>query len=401
MIVPICRRVGRVAFPTLLILAATADASPNSKPASELLAKSESTPIASVRLKDLAHVEGVRDNPLVGYGLVVGLAGTGDTARSGPTVQSIANTLTRFGVRVFSDQISSRNVASVVITGTLPAFANSGEKIDINIASMGDARSLLGGTLMLAPLKGPDDQIYALAQGPLSVGGFRYDAFGNVVQKNHPTVGQIPGGATLETTVTTKIVSSAGSLYLLLDSPDYTTAARAADAVNARLAPIDNGRIIRAQAVDASRVAIRLTEDERGRLVDMVRTIENAEIVPDQVARVVVNERTGTVVSGGDVRLGQVVINHGELKVNIATDFLVSQPLVIGRSGPGIHTAVVPDANITVDETEKPVVSLQSGASVDELVSALNKIKVPPRDTISILQAIKRAGSLRAELVIQ
>lgn len=354
-----------------------------------------------VRLKELGHIDGVRENALTGYGLVVGLAGTGDTARSGPTVQSIANTLTRFGVRITPDQVTARNIAAVVISGTLPAFANSGEKIDVNVASIGDARSLVGGTLMLAPLRGADDQIYALAQGPLSVGGFRYDAFGNVVQKNHPTVGQIPGGAILETTVATRIVTPSGNLFVLLDDPDYTTAERAAEAINARLPPIENGQVIRAQAVDASRIAVRLTDEERVHAVAMVQAIESVSITPDQVARVVMNERTGTVVSGGDVRLGEVTVSHGELKVSITTDYLVSQPVVLGRSSRGVRTAVVPEADIDVSETDKPVLSLPAGTKVADLVFALNKIKVPPRDTISILQAMKRAGSLHAELVIQ
>ncbi|MCK9192574.1 MAG: flagellar basal body P-ring protein FlgI [Nevskia sp.] len=355
----------------------------------------------NIRLKDLGHIEGVRDNALVGYGLVVGLAGTGDTARSGPTIQSIANTLTRLGVRIAPDQVTSRNVAAVLITSTLPPFANVGEKVDINVASIGDARSLLGGTLMLAPLKGADEKTYALAQGPVSVGGFRYDAFGNVVQKNHPTVGQIPAGATIEVGVATSIVSPAGSLYFLLQSPDYTTAARAAEAINARLPPLDDAEIARARAVDASRIAIRLTDDERAKLVEMVQIVENTNIVPDQVARIVVNERTGTVVSGGDVRMGEVSVTHGDIKVTVSTDFLVSQPLVIGRTGPGLRTTVVPDADISVKENQNPVVRLAAGAPVTDLVEALNKIKVPPRDIISILQAIRRAGSLHAELIIQ
>jgi flagellar P-ring protein precursor FlgI len=257
---------------------------------------------------------------------------------------------------------------------------------------------------MLAPLRGPDDKIYALAQGPISVGGFRYDAFGNVVQKNHPTVGQIPGGATLEESVHTPIVSPDGNLYVVLEDPDYTTAARVAETINAGLPGVtdhDGHTVARAQAVDASRILVHLTSDEQSNLVGVVEKIETATVVPDQVARVVINERTGTVVSGGDVRIGDVTITHGELKVTVATDFLVSQPLVIGRAGGGIRTAVVPDADIKVSEEDKPVVNLPSGTSVADLVFALNKIKVSPRDIISILQGIKRAGSLRADLIIQ
>ena len=354
-----------------------------------------------VRLKDLAHIEGARDNALVGYGLVVGLAGTGDSSRSGPTLQSIANTLTRFGLRVTSDEISSRNIAAVIITATLPPFINPGDKIDINVASIGDARSLLGGTLMLAPLKGADEQVYVLAQGPLSVGGFRYDAFGNVVQKNHPTVGQVPGGGVVEAAVSSHVISPSGNLFLLLDNPDYTTAARAADAINARLPPIQGGQVVRAQAVDAARIAVRLTEDERFHLVNMIETVENTAIQPDLAARVVVNERTGTVVSGGDVRLSSVTVSYGELKVSVAVDYLNSSPLLLRGGTHGLRGGVIPEADLSVDEVAKPAVTMPEGARVSDLVEALNKIKVSPRDTISILEAIKRAGSLHAELIIQ
>jgi flagellar P-ring protein precursor FlgI len=356
---------------------------------------------APVRLKELAHIDGVRDNALVGYGLVVGLAGTGDTDRGGATMQSIANALIRFGVRVTPDEITSRNVAAVIVTTTLPPFANAGDKLDVNVASMGDARSLVGGTLMLAPLRGADDKVYALAQGPLSVGGFRYDAFGNVVQKNHPTVGQVPGGATIEATVATSVVSTAGNLYVVLSDPDYTTAGRVADAINSRLPPLDDGGETRARAVDAGRIVVHLTPSERADLVHVIGRIEDSQISPDQTARVVVNERTGTVVSGGDVRLGAVTVTHGELKVTVSTDYLVSQPIVIGDAGSSVRTAIVPQADLKVDEGTKAAVSLPAGTSVSDLVFALNKIKVSPRDMISILEAIKRAGSLRAELIIQ
>jgi flagellar P-ring protein precursor FlgI len=254
---------------------------------------------------------------------------------------------------------------------------------------------------MMAPLHGPDDKVYALAQGPLSVGGFRYDAFGNVVQKNHPTVGQVPGGATLEQGLYVSFVSPAGNLFIVLDEPDFTTAKRAADALNARLPPMGDRDIVRAQAVDASRILVHVSPAERTDLVSMISQIENATLTPDEVARVVINERTGTVVSGGDVRIGEITVTHGELRVTVASDYLVSQPQVIGRASAGIRTAVVPDADIKVTEGEGPVVSLASGASISELVLALNKVKVSPRDMISVLQAIKRAGSLRAELVIQ
>ncbi len=352
------------------------------------------------KVRDIARVQGVRDNPLVGYGIVAGLAGTGDSARSIATLQSISNALARFGVRVTPDQINSRNVAAVILSATLPPFATSGDKLDVNVASLGDARSLTGGTLMLAALKGPDDVVYALAQGPLSVGGFRYDAYGNLLEKNHPTVGQIPGGAIIEADVPTSIVSKAGSIYVVLDSPNYVTAQRITEALEAKLPPMPDARIERVQAVDAGRVAVRLTPEDQAQLVSFMARIEDAQVVPDEEARIVVNERTGTVVSGGDVRLGQVSIAQGDLKVDISTDYALAQPLGIGRAG-NRPSGLFPTTQISADETTNAAVSLPSGTSVADLVAALNRLKVAPRDTISILQAIKRAGALNAQLIIQ
>lgn len=367
-----------------------------------LVARAEVTPPGqSVKLRDLAHVQGVRDNALVGYGIVVGLAGTGDSSRSAATLQSTSNALARFGVRVTPDQISARNVAAVVLTATLTPFVGSGDKLDVNVASMGDARSLTGGTLMMAPLKGADDKIYAIAQGPLSVGGFRYDSYGNLIEKNHPTVGQVPGGATIESDVMTSIVSSAGSVYVVLDTPSYVTADRVASALSQALPPYPDTRVQRVQAIDAGRIVVRLTPQDQARLVSVVATIEATPVVPDDTSRIVVNERTGTVVSGGDVRLGQVSVAQGDLKVDIRTDYLASQPQVIGHPGPGIRSYLYPETQISIDETQSAEVALPAGTSVSELVSALNRLKVAPRDVISILQAIKRAGSLHAQLIIQ
>lgn len=382
----------RVLFLTLIFLAVAQVAS----------ASSAGTPVQlAVKIRDIAHVQGVRDNPLVGYGIVAGLAGTGDSTRSSATLQSISNTLARFGVRVTPDQISSRNVAAVIITATLPPFASSGDKLDVNVASLGDARSLTGGTLMLAALNGPDDKTYALAQGPLSVGGFRFDAFGNLLEKNHPTVGQIPGGAVIEADVATSVVSKAGTVFVVLDSPNYVNADRIAAALSRILPAMPDARVSRVQAVDAGRIAVRLTPEDQAQLVSVLAQIEGTSVIPDEESRIVVNERTGTIVSGGDVRLGQVSIAQGDLKVDITTDYSASQPIVIGRAGPGVRSLVVPDTQIKVDESASASVSLPTGTSVADLVAALNRLKVAPRDTISILQAIKRAGSLHAQLVIQ
>lgn len=350
-----------------------------------------------VRLKDLGRIDGVRDNMIVGYGIVSGLAGTGDSARSQATLQSIANALRSFGVYLSPAQLSSRNVAGVIVTSTLPAHARSGDKIDINVSSVGDARSLLGGTLLMTPLYGPDRRLYALAQGSVLIGGFKYDLNGNVVQRNHPTSGVVPEGATIEVTLATKIQKEEGRIALLLFDPDYTTASRVAAAVNASF-----GLAI-ATAEDAGRVAIRIPTPGGGAVVDFVARLENVVVEPDQRARVVVNERTGTVVSGGDVRISTVTVTHSNLRVSIVTDFLVSQPDggVLIEPSRNIRTEVVPQTRIDAQEDTLNMVSLPAGTRVAELVSALNTIRVSTRDVITILQSMKRAGALHAELVIQ
>jgi len=353
---------------------------------------------AAVRIKDLGRVDGIRDNMIVGYGIVTGLAGTGDSTRSQMTLQSVTNALREFGVSVTPSQVNSRNVAAVIVTSTLPPYARSGDKIDVNVSSVGDARSLLGGTLLMTPLYGPDRKVYALAQGPISVGGFKYELNGNVVQRNHPTAGMISEGATIEASVPTKIVRDDGLIALLLFDPDHTTASRVATAINA-----DFGRDI-ARALDAGRIAIRPPEPDTDRLVDFVARLENVAIEPDQRARVVVNERTGTVVSGGDVRISSVTVSHGNLRVAIVTDYAVSQPGgggVLIDPGRNVRTETVPQTRIDVQEDTLASVSLPAGTRVAELVAALSRIKTSTRDVISILQSIKRAGALHAELIIQ
>lgn len=349
-----------------------------------------------IRIKDLGRIDGVRDNMIVGYGIVSGLAGTGDSSRSQVTLQSIANALQDFGISLTTSQLNSRNVAGVIVTATLPAHGRSGDKIDVNVSSVGDARSLLGGTLLMMPLYGPDRRVYALAQGPLSIGGFKYDLNGNVVQRNHPTSGVIPEGATIEVTVASKIVKDDGAIALLLFDPDYTTASRIASAVNATF----GGNIARAE--DAGRVSVQAPARETERLVDFVARLEGVLVEPDQRARVVVNERTGTVVSGGDVRISTVTVTHGNLRVSIVSDYLVSQPNgVLVEPSRSIRTEVVPQTRINVQEDAMNTVSLPAGTRVSELVFALNRIKASTRDVITVLQSVKRAGALHAELIIQ
>jgi flagellar P-ring protein precursor FlgI len=351
-----------------------------------------------VRVKDLGRFDGVRDNMLVGYGIVTGLAGTGDTSRSQATLQSVVNALRDFGVAVTPSQLSSRNVAGVMVTATLPPFARSGDKLDVTVSSLGDARSLNGGTLLMMPMYGPDKRVYALAQGPLVVGGYQYDLNGNMVQRNHPTAGVITEGATIEKTVSTQIVKD-GVIDMLLFDPDYTTASRVAEALNRNLGGNN------ARAVDPSRVRIDVPADQQAAVVGFIAKLENITVEPDQRARVVVNERTGTVVAGGDVRISKVTVTHGSLRVRIETDYLVSQPgaggvLVEPRSS-SIRTEVVPRTRIDVKEDGMNVVSLPGGTRVSELVDALNRIKTNTRDMITVLQSIKRAGALHAELIVQ
>lgn len=348
------------------------------------------------RLKDLGRIEGWRDNQLVGYGLVTGLAGTGDSLRNKTTRQSLANLLTQFDLSITSDQVQSRNVAAVMVTATLPAVANVGDKVDIAVTSIGDARSLLGGILLMTPLKAADGKIYALAQGALSIGGYKYDLNGNVVQKNHPTVGSVPNGANIEVEVDANVLHDNHKLRYILAEPDYTTANRVAEAVNQQFGQNT------ATALDGSKIEITLPDTYRpNRLVAFLTKLESLTIEPDKRAVVVVNERTGVVVAGGDVRISKVTITHGDLKVSIVTDNLVSQPIFVRQTGADVRTEVVPQTRIGVREDSLESIQTQSSNTVSDLVLALGKMKVSPRDVISILQGIKAAGALRAELIIQ
>lgn len=347
-----------------------------------------------VRIKDLCRVDGWRDNAVVGYGIVTGLAGSGDSPRSKATSQSIANMLSQFNINLTSDQVISRNVAAVMLTATIPPFAREGDKLDIIATSIGDARSLVGGTLLLAPLKGPDGRIYVLAQGPVSVGGYKYDINGNVVQKNHPTVGSIPSGGNIEVGVSTDVLEE-DHIRLVLSQPDYTTANRIAGAINRHF-----GSKI-ARAGNASFVKIHVDESRQDNLVDFLTTIEGLVVEPDNHARVVINERNGTVIAGGEVRISNVSITHGDMKVSISTENLVSQPLQVSHTGARVQTVVAPKSRIEVQEEKGEAILATGNNSVADLVRMLLKVKTSTRDIISILQGIKAAGALHAELIIQ
>lgn len=349
----------------------------------------------TVRLKDIGKFAGWRENALVGYGLVTGLASSGDSANNKATRQSIANMLAQFDVAVQPDDIISRNTAAVMISAKLPPVAREGDTLDVTVTSIGDARSLAGGNLLIAPLKGPNGKVYALAQGALFVGGYKYDLNGNVAQKNHPTVGSIPAGATVEVGVQAKILQSDNTLLFTLTDADFTTASRIAAAINAAF-----GQSL-SKAQDAEGIAIRVPEENREHLVDFVTRIERLDVEPDKRARVVVDERTGTVVSGGDVRIARVVISHGDLKLSIVTDNSVSQPIFVRQTGAEVRTEVVSNSRIKVAEKDETGYVSASNNTVADLIQALTRIKTSTRDIISILRAAKAAGALHAELVIQ
>jgi flagellar P-ring protein precursor FlgI len=264
----------------------------------------------------------------------------------------------------------------------------------VTVTSVGDARSLVGGSLMLMPLKAANGRIYALAQGPLSVGGYRYDANGNVVQKNHPTVGSIPGGATVEVGVTAQMVSADNRMTFVLNEPDYTTADRVAEAINRQFG------VALASARDASGIDLLVPEGQRQRLVAFVSRLESVSVEPDRRAKVVINERTGTVVSGGDVQISKVAISHGDLKLSIRNEVTASQPGFIGVAGDGVRTALVTNTRVDVEERQAPGF-VTGSTTVADLVQSLVSLKTNTRDIISILRAVKAAGALHAELIVQ
>ena len=348
-----------------------------------------------IRIKDIGKMSGWRENALSGYGLVTGLAGTGDSPRNKATRQSIANMLARFDLTVAADDVQSRNAAAVMVTASLSPFARAGDTLDVTVTSLGDARSLVGGTLMLAPLKGPDGKIYALAQGALSVGGYKYDMNGNVIQKNHPTVASIPAGGTVEVGLLADMFSGKDKVTFVLAEPDYTTASRVASAINQRL-----GKEL-ALAQDAGGVDVQVPDGRRTRLADFITELENVMVEPDRRARVVINERTGTIVSGGDVKISKVAVSHGDIKVSITTDNSVSQPLLVRQTGAGVQTVAVSNSRVAVEEKNETGFVAAETTSVADLVRLLTRVKTNTRDIISILRAVKAAGALHAELIIQ
>jgi flagellar P-ring protein FlgI len=342
----------------------------------------------SVRIKDIATVEGVRANQLVGYGLVIGLAGTGDSQQTKFTTQSLSNLLETYGISVPADKMKLKNVAAVMVTATLPAFARSGSTLDVLVSSLGDSTSLQGGTLLQTPVKAANGLVYAVAQGPLSIGGFSASTGGAASSKNHSTVGKIPGGAIVERETATELASD-GHLSIALSRNDFTTAVRTARAIDAQFGAGT------AQAVDARTVSVSLPAGVTNP-VSFISQIESVEVTCDSAAKVVVNERTGTVIIGGKVRISQVAVSHGSLTVEVNSEPQVSQPAPLSSG----KTEVVANTTLTVKEQPASLVAINAGATVEELVKALNALRVTPRDLIAILQAIKDAGALQADMEI-
>jgi flagellar P-ring protein precursor FlgI len=347
------------------------------------------------RIKDIARVQANRAHALVGYGIVTGLAGTGDSQGNRATRQTLANLLAQFNLTLPPEAITSRNVAVVLVSANLPNFVRPGAAIDVTVTSMGDARSLVGGNLLLTPLKAPNDRTYVLAQGPLTVGGYRYEANGTLGQKNHPTVATVPGGGIVEVAPPAPDLAQAGTFAVSLLEPDYTNAARIADAINAALGAGT------ALARDPDAVDVRIPDAYRSRFVDLMRTIESLEISPDFRARVVVNERTGTVVSGANVRIAQAAISHGDLRISIVTDNSVSQPSLLIDPGVSIRTQAVANSRIDLQEQGGTTLVTQAGGTIADLVEALARLRISGRDVVSVLKALKAAGALHAELVVQ
>jgi flagellar P-ring protein FlgI len=346
-----------------------------------------------VLIRDVASVEGVRDNSLVGYGLVVGLRGTGDKQQTYFTVQTLASILARMGVQipaaVLQSTVQVKNVAAVFVTATLPPFAPPGLHLDVAVSSVGDARSLEGGLLLLTPLYAADGQVYAAAQGPVVVGGYAAGSSTNSKTVNHPTVGRIPSGGLIERDSSLDL-TKLPHLALLLNDADFSTAVQVAAVINHELSEPA------ATAVDSRRVEIRISDAPPTAVPALLARIENLQVEVRRRAKVVVNERTGTVVLGKDVRLGAVSILHGNFSIEVTTVLAVSQPNPLA----GGHTEVVPETKVSASEAPARNIELSEGASVEQLVTRLQAIGATARDVVSILQAIKAAGALEAELEV-
>jgi len=364
----------------------------------------------AARIKDIAGIGGVRENQLIGYGLVVGLMGTGDDPKNGFTRETIANMLRRQGMNMTGRDPKPKNIAAVMLTAQLPPFTKTGARIDVTVSSIGDATSLQGGTLLMTPLRAADGEVYAVAQGPLIIGGFSAGGANASMTKNHTNVGIIANGALVEREVKYALGQDK-NFRINLFQPDFTTAKRLADAVTGKFQGLE------AKAIDSSTVLVGMAPTFKGNLVEKISELENIDVSVDTVAIVVMNEKTGTVVMGENVRISTVAVAHGNLSIQIKEDLKVSQPLpfapkppdgskpAISRKdgtivAPGGQTVVTKDTTVTAAEEKKQLMVVPRGVTIQDVVTALNAIGVTPRDLITIIQTIKAAGALQADLRI-
>jgi flagellar P-ring protein precursor FlgI len=364
----------------------------------------------AARIKDIASIGGIRDNQLIGYGLVVGLAGTGDDVKNGFTRETLSNLLTRQGLSTRDRVLTSKNIAAVMVTAQLPPFAKIGSKIDVTVSSLGDAKSLQGGTLPMTPLRGADGEIYAVAQGAVTIGGFSAAGVsGSSVSKNHATAGTIANGALIEKELRYDL-AGIQRISVNLFQPDFTTATRLAASINGKVSAVE------ARTVDSGSVVVEIKQNVRNNVASIISLVENVEVSVDGPAVVVLNERTGTVVMGENVRISTVAVAHGNLSIQIREEKEVSQPLPFapdakGRNtpvdagggvtvAPGGQTVVTPKSEVGVSEEKKGLLVVPRGVTIQDVVRGLNAMGVTPRDLITILQAIKAAGALQADLKI-
>ena len=342
-----------------------------------------------VKVGNITRIQGVRDNQLIGYGIIMGLAGTGDSNRSQATIQSVANMMGEFSINVTPDQIRSQNLAAVMITANLPPFVHSGDRIDVTVSSMGDADSLQGGTLVMSPLKAANGDIYAVAQGPVSIGGFNVQSGGSSARKNHPTVGRIPNGALVEKEINFELDKE--RLNLLLQNPNFKTANNIAEALNNQL---EHSNI--AKAKDAGTIEINIPDGYEDNVVDFISKVNKTDVRTSMEAKVVIDEKTGTIVLSHNVRISTVAVAHGNISVTIKTTEDVSQPPSFSEG----ETETTTETDIDVEEEEGKIVMIGSENNIEDLVTALNTIGATPRDIVSIIQKIKSAGALHGELVL-
>jgi flagellar P-ring protein precursor FlgI len=340
------------------------------------------------RIKDVSYINGVRSNQLIGYGLVIGLKGSGDKTNTIFTNQSLSNMLEKMGIRVDPNATRVKNIAAVMLTADLPPFAKTGNRIDVVVSSIGDATSIEGGVLLLTPLRGVDGEIYGMAQGPIVVGGFLASGQGGSITKNHPTVGRIANGVTVERELNYDNYKLE-TIMISLRTPDFTSTRRIVERINSMFEGA-------ARAQDGGTISVTTPEDLRSNPVRFLSIIENLDIKPDGQAKIVVDEKNGTVVIGENVMISTVAISHGNLSVQIKEDKKVSQPMPFSMG----QTVVTPDTKMRVEEDKAKFILMEGGVTIRELVNALNAIGVSPRDMITILQTIKAAGALYAELEV-